>query len=186
MSKIAPCIYTSADPSCVEGACQAYSCSRNGQCTEDDSDPKGYTCSCDNGYSGDRCQYGILNGQLHELGWSFLFFSFFLFFFFFVFLFFFFFWIELQRIAHSVHVAPEAEHNEGGIRLIVGFQPLMVISPTASWIRPKPPIFLRLWCDAMGDRIPVSRTPSGRCNHYMLRGAVQNITNRMNVMGCIF
>ncbi len=25
--------------------------------------------------------------------------------------------------------------NWGGIRLIVGFQPLMVISPTASWIR---------------------------------------------------
>ncbi len=28
-------------------------------------------------------------------------------------------------------------HNGGvgGVRLIVGFQPLMVISPTASWIR---------------------------------------------------
>ncbi len=116
----------------------------------------------------------------------------------------------------------------GGIRLIVGFQPLMVISPTASWIRwcmkvyvwcfnvdfflfgpndlrltilgcqatdsiqphvttkgitqtiytdSEPPSqipnslmpsaklrsanlpFLRLWCDAAGDRTPASRTP---------------------------
>ncbi len=124
------------------------------------------------------------------------------------------------------------------IRLIVGCQPLMVISPTASWIRwcmhvyawwfnvdlsclgqtiyarqfwvpshrfnsatgeqkginetiytdSEPPSrmpnslmpsaklrsanlpFLRLWCDAVRDRTPASRTPSRRSNHNDTRG----------------
>ncbi len=30
--------------------------------------------------------------------------------------------------------------------------------------------FLRLWYDAVGDRTPASRTPSGRSNHYATRG----------------
>ena len=30
--------------------------------------------------------------------------------------------------------------------------------------------FLRLWCDAVGDRTPASRTASGRSNHYATRG----------------
>ena len=30
--------------------------------------------------------------------------------------------------------------------------------------------FLRLWCDAVGDRTPPSRTPSGRSNHCATRG----------------
>ncbi len=30
--------------------------------------------------------------------------------------------------------------------------------------------FLRLWCDAVGDQTPTSRTPSGRSNHYGTRG----------------
>ncbi len=36
--------------------------------------------------------------------------------------------------------------------------------------------FLRLWCDAVGDRSPASRTPSGRCNHCATQG-------RSNVIG---
>ena len=30
--------------------------------------------------------------------------------------------------------------------------------------------FLRLWYDAVGDRTPPSRTPSGRSSHYATRG----------------
>ena len=30
--------------------------------------------------------------------------------------------------------------------------------------------FLRLWCDAVGNRTLASRTPSGRSNHYSMRG----------------
>ncbi len=30
--------------------------------------------------------------------------------------------------------------------------------------------FLRLWCDAVGDRTPASHTPSRRSNHYATRG----------------
>ncbi len=30
--------------------------------------------------------------------------------------------------------------------------------------------FSRLWCDAVGDRTPTSCTPSGRFNHYAMRG----------------
>ncbi len=29
---------------------------------------------------------------------------------------------------------------------------------------------LRLWCDAVGDRTPASRTPNGHSNHYATRG----------------
>ncbi len=31
-------------------------------------------------------------------------------------------------------------------------------------------LLLRLWCDAVGDRTPTSRTPIGRSNHYATRG----------------
>ncbi len=33
--------------------------------------------------------------------------------------------------------------------------------------------FLRLWCDAVGDRTPASRTTSGRSNHYATQGRYQ-------------
>ncbi len=40
-----------------------------------------------------------------------------------------------HRIHLLLHGEPSNGGGGGGIRLIVGFQPLMVISPTASWIR---------------------------------------------------
>ncbi len=39
------------------------------------------------------------------------------------------------------------------------------------------PSVLRLWCDAVGDRTPASRTPSGRSNHYATRGRFAQIGN---------
>ncbi len=38
--------------------------------------------------------------------------------------------------------------------------------------------FLRLWCDAVGDRTPASHTPSGCSNHYSTRGQFENIGSR--------
>ncbi len=39
------------------------------------------------------------------------------------------------QILHREKYNKRGTRREGGIRIIVGFQPLMVISPTASWIR---------------------------------------------------
>ncbi len=50
--------------------------------------------------------------------------------------------------------------------------------PSAKLRRPKLP-FLRLWCDAIGDRIPASRTPSRHSNHYATRGAVETMGGPM-------
>ncbi len=135
-------------------------------------------------------------------------------------------WEKPSKNDHTPRYTVMERHNmeRGWIRLIVGFQPLMVISPTASWIpwcvqvyacelmwtclvwaiydlrprvlgcqatdsippqvsrnkslrpfilTPSRPVgcltqtsqtspFSRLWCDAVGDRTPASRTPSGR------------------------
>ncbi len=38
---------------------------------------------------------------------------------------------------------------------------------------------LHFWCDAVGDRTPASRTPSGRSNHYATRGRSTSHWERM-------
>ncbi len=40
--------------------------------------------------------------------------------------------------------------------------------------------FLRLWCDAVGDRTPAPRTPSGRSNHYATHGRSCSVGLRGN------
>ncbi len=72
----------------------------------------------------------------------------------------------------------------GGIRLIVGFQPLMVISPTASWIRWRMQVYAWwLGVREAGVRSPTASHQRGKTGRFALLSLALGINELGNRLG---